>query len=150
VALSQSTVLAQIRDLVATVTGMERVYGQAETDANRLPFGGLECPCALVMAGPTQSYILTQPHHRHTYHVRVLVLEDGGDYGDRVATMLPMVDRLIELFTSNVTLGGRANYGLFRSASGLVGIEWAGVDYTGYEVLLEISETATASAAGGS
>ena len=149
-ALSQSTVLAQIRDLVATVTGMVRVYAAGETDENAIPASIQEWPAALVIPGPTLEYILSPVQHRHTYEVTVQVLEAGGDIGERVTDVLPFVDRIIELFAGNVTLGNRANYCIFKRSSGLSGLEYGNIEYTGYEITLEVSEQATATAATGS
>src|SRR3990167_4473500 len=89
IALSQSTVLAQIRDLVATVTGMVRVYAAGETDENAIPASIQEWPAALILPGPTLEYITLT--NRHTYEVIVQVLQAGGDIGERVTDALPFV-----------------------------------------------------------
>lgn len=149
-ALSQATVLAQIRDLVAAVTGMVRVYAAGETDENAIPAALNELPCAMVIPGPTVQYILMMGQHRHTYDVKIQVFEGGGDIGSRVNTVLPFVDAIIEKFAVNVTLGNRANSCLFKANGGLVGLEYGVVTYTGYEITLEVSEQATAAPATGS
>src|SRR3990172_8938814 len=133
-AFSQSTVMAQIRDLVATVTGMERVYAAGETDTNAIPAAFPELPCAMVIPGATVQYILMMGQHRHTYDVKIQVFEGGGDIGSRGNTVLPFVDLIIEKFAVNVTLGNRANSCLFKSNGGLVGLEYGGITYTGYEI----------------
>ena len=149
-ALSQSTVLAQIRDLVAGVTGMVRVYAAGETDANAIPASIQEWPAALILPGPTTEYILMGGGQRHSYDVKVQVLQAGGDIGSRVTDVLPFVDRIISKFESNVTLGNRANSCLFAGSSGLQGMEYNGKEYTGYEITLRVSEQATATPATGS
>lgn len=150
-ALSISTVIAQIRDLVATVTSMERVYSPSETDENAVPAAFNELPCALVLPGPTVGeYILQTGGQRHTYEVKVQVFEAGGDIGSRVNNVLPFVDRIISKFEANVTLGNRANSCVFRRHSGIVGLEYGGVTYSGYEITLEVSEYAPATPAVGS
>ena len=147
-ALSQSTVLTQIRDLVASVTGMVRVYAAGETDENAIPASIQEWPAALIIPGPTLEFVTLT--NRHTYEVTVQVLEAGGDLGERVTTVLPFVDRIIALFHQNVTLGARANSCVFKRSSGLVGLEYGGIPYTGYEITLEVSEQATGTPAAGS
>lgn len=149
-ALSQSTVIAQIRDLVATVSGINRVYAASETDENTIPPALNEFPCAMIMPGPTTTYLLQGGGHRHTYDVRIQVFEGGGDIGSRVATVLPFVDALIEKFAVNVSLGARANSCIFARSSGLSGLDYGGKTYTGYEVTLSVSEQALATPAPGS
>ena len=148
-ALSQSTVVGQVRDLIATLTGLERVYAQSENDANRIPDGILECPCVIVLAGPTKEYLLTQPRHAHAYEVRTLWFEDGPDSGERALSLLPMTDRLIEMLTDNVTFGGVVTYCMFRRSSGLAVLNWNDAEYDGMEITLEVRETASTTAAVG-
>jgi len=150
-ALSISTTLAQIRDLVDQVTGMERVYAPSETDANAIPPALNELPCAMVLPGPTtgSGYILVSGNHRHTYEVKIQVFEGGGDIGSRAASVLPFVDLILEKFVANVTLGNRVNSCVVKGHGGLVGLEYGGIVYTGYEITLEISEQASATVATG-
>ena len=101
----------------------------------------------MVIPGPTAQYILMMGQHRHTYDVKIQVFEGGGDIGSRVNTVLPFVDLIIEKFAVNVTLGNRANSCLFKACGGLVGLEYGGITYTGYEITLEVSEQATAAPA---
>src|SRR3990167_3792956 len=108
-ALSTSTVIAQIRDLVATVSGINRVYAASETDENAIPPALNELPCAMVFYDTLIAYLLSAGQHRHTYQVRVDIFVSGGDIGARVVAALPMVDRTLELFALNVTLGNRCN-----------------------------------------
>lgn len=146
-ALSMLTSIARIRVLVAEVTGMKRVFASSETDSNRVPAAFNELPCALVLSGATLEYILMQPQHRHTYEVRVQIFESGPDIGTRVNTVLPFVDAIIEKFAVNVGLGGRVNSCIFDRQQGLVGLEYGGIEYTGYEIILRVSEAALANAA---
>lgn len=149
--LSMTTTIAQIRDLVATVTGLERVYAPSETDGNRIPPAFNELPCALVLPGPSIEYILSMGQQRHTYEVRVQIFEaPGGDVGDASNAVLPMVDRVIELFAGNVTLGARANSCVFARHGGFQGFEYGDLPYLGYEITLRVSEQATVTPAPGS
>ena len=150
-ALSMTAVIAQVRDLIAEVTGMKRVFAASETDENRIPGALNEFPCAIVLPGPSAGdYILSAGQQRHTYEVKVQVFEAGADMGSRAAAVLPFVDLIIAKFEVNVTLGSRANHCIFRRQSGMVGLEYAGVTYTGYEITLEVSEQAVAAPAIGS
>lgn len=149
-ALSQQTVLGTIRGLVQDLTGLARCYGQGEVDENRIPPGGLECPCAIVCAGQTIEYILTSGGQRHTYYVRILLFEDGPDAGERAAAIAPFVDLIIAKFALNVALGGDANYALFDACDGFGNMQWGEVDYLGTEIRLRVSEQATATPAYGS
>lgn len=149
-ALSQTTVLAQIRDLVDEVTGMERVYSPSETDENAIPAAFPELPCAMVLPGPTLEFVTTTG--RHTYEVKVQVFEAGGDIGSRVNSVLEFVDLIIAKFVVNVTLGNRANSCVFKRSSGLIGLEYGtpAIIYSGYEITLEISEQSYTTPATGS
>lgn len=146
--LSMVTVIGQIRALVAQVTGMERVYAASETDANGIPAALNEFPCAMVLPGPTTEFITLTG--RHNYEVKVQVFEAGADMTGRTATVLPFVDLLIAKFVANVTLGGRANSCVFARDSGMVGLEYGGKTYTGYEITLVVSEQSPVTPAAGS
>jgi len=139
-ALSMTTVIAQVRDLVATVSGINRVYAASETDDNAIPPAINEFPAAMVIPGASQAFITTTG--RHTYEVKIQIFESGMEIGQRAATVLPFVDALIALFVENTTLGNRCNSCVFQSASGLIGLTYGGVEYTGYEIGLEVSEQA--------
>ena len=150
-ALSMSTTIAQIRDLVAEVTGLLAVYAPSETDGNRIPLALNTLPCALVIPGPMLAYILSPGQHRHTYEVKVQVFEaPGGDTGEAANTILPMIDAFIEKFAVNVILGTRANSCIFVRHGGYVGLEYGGMTYLGIEMILEVSEQASATPAPGS
>lgn len=150
-ALSQTTVISRVRTLVAELTGMERVYAASEDDDNAIPSAFREFPCAAVFPGPTSGeYLLAQGQQRHTYLVKVQVFQAGADIGERAAAVLPFVDLLIGKFELNVALGGRANSCTFTRCSGFVTLEYAGADYLGYEIDLEVSEQASAAPAYGS
>lgn len=150
-ALSMATTIAQIRDLVATVTGMNHVYAASEDDDNGLPDVLGEFPCALIFpGGDTEPYVINNGTHEHTYAVMIQVLQDGSEPGAKAKNVLPFVDRIIETFSVNVTLGGRATYCLFERQSGFVELEYGGETFLGYEVVLEVKEVATASPAVGS
>lgn len=150
-ALSMATAIAQVAALVRQVTGMERVYSEADSDENAIPSALSEFPCALVYSGPdTAPYILSTGQHRHSYEVWIDLFQGGGDVGERVSSILPFTDLLIEKFVGNVALGGRVNSCLYRGQDGLAAMEWSGASYTGRRIKLEISEQATATPAFGS
>ena len=149
--LSMSTAIAQIRDLVAEVTGLTAVYAPSETDGNRLPVALNDLPCAIVLPGPTRQYILSAGQHRHTYAVIINIYEAlGADIGDASNVILPMGDGMIEKFAVNVGLADadgsdpRANSCLFESSSGFQELEYSGIPYIGYVITLRVSEQASA------
>lgn len=150
-ALSQYTALARIRDLIDEVADFERVYAATSDDAHALPGALNDFPSVVVVPGPTVEYILTQPQHRHTYEVKVLVFcNQAGDLGQSAAQAMALVVGIIEKFVGNVTLGGRVNSCRFERDSGMVTLEYAGIDYLGFEITLEVSEQSAANAAVGS
>lgn len=149
-AIDQSAVIAKMRELVATVTGINAAYSAADNNDDRLPFALNNTPAALVLPGATLAYTLMDGQHRHTYEVRVQVLEAGGDGGIRDATLAVMPDRVLAVFAANVGLGGVCNSCVFRRSGGLQGFEYGGVDYTGYELTYEVSEQGSISTAYGS
>lgn len=150
--LSMATVVSHIRDLIAEITEFQRVYAASETGDNGIPMALRQFPCAVVFPGPDvgNGYILSGGQHRHTYEVKVHIYEAGALTAERAAAVLPMVDLVIEKFSGNVTLGNRANSCIYRRQSGLAVLDsFGGGEYTGYEVVLEVSEQATATPAGG-
>ena len=150
-ALQQTVVLSQVRALVAECTGLERVYGASETDANAIPEAALQFPCAFVVPGPTTEYILSAGQHRHTYNVVIQILNQPGMFsGQSYATLAPYVDMVIEKFTGNVALGGRANSCLFQGSSGIQMFPSGDVEFPGIEITLRVSEQAAATPAFGS
>lgn len=152
-AIDQVAALEKVRARTAEVTGIAKAYAPSQTNpaAGGLPASvALEGGAiALILPGPTLDYILTQPRHRHTYEVRVLILLAGPDYSENAFNGGPLPDRVIEKFVGQVTLGGSVNSCIFRRNTGFTGIEWGGLDYLGYEITLELSEAATASAGTG-
>lgn len=144
---------------VAAITGMQRVYSCALTEADvaagtysgvsPLP-GALsgEFPCAIVEPGDTTAYIVqAATKHRHTYESRVQLIAGafGGDIGARAAQVLAYADLMLEQFATvtGVQLGGTVNSCVFQRRSGLVAINYGGSDYTGLQFTLAISEEAT-------
>ncbi|PKN81533.1 MAG: hypothetical protein CVU47_06355 [Chloroflexi bacterium HGW-Chloroflexi-9] len=148
-ALSQSTVLTSIRTLIAAVTGVERVFCAASSDEHALPSAMNEFPSIAVIPGETVEYILRSGQHRHSYDVKALVFcNAGGDVGQTAAQAVPLVDAIIEKFAVNVG-GSWANSCVFERCSGLVTLEYAGIDYLGWEITLRVSEQADATPAKG-
>lgn len=155
-ALSQTAVVSQVRRLVAEVGGVAAAYAASERGEWGIPaalneFGEQGEVCALVYPGATESYLLGQGAHRHTYEVVIQVFAAGGELGDRIADAMQYTDRLIEKFATNVALGGAGgtNSAVFSRCSGLIKLEYAGLSYSGIEVALRVSEQATATPAYG-
>lgn len=151
--LDQQAVIAKVRDLVATVTGINAAYSASDDDDTRIPAGIslADGAAALVMAGATTEYILQPGKHRHTYEVVVQVLTNGGDAGIAAANMAPLPDRVLEAMLLNVKLGGLVTFIRFLRSQGLRGFEFGGVDnYSGYELVFLTSEEASAAPAIGS
>lgn len=150
-ALSQVTVLAQIRALCESATGVKRAFGAGNNDEDAIPAAIFEAPAMVVLPGPTIEYILTTGGQRHTYEVKVLVFcREGSDLGQSAYSALPLVDAIISTFVGNVTLGNRANSAHFDRSSGFATLEYSGQEYLGYEVTLRVSEQGTASPSIGS
>lgn len=148
--ISQAAVVAKIRDLCGTVDGIAAAYSAADSDDTRIPAGINATPAALVFPGPTVGYTLMHGQHRHTYEVSVQILENGGDAGIRDAVVSVFPDRVLEKLLANVALGGLCNSCVFKRSTGLQGFEYGGYDYTGYELVFEVSEEASAAPAFGS
>lgn len=148
-ALSTSTVLTNIRTLIDAVSDFARVYSASSNDANALPPALGEFPAVLVLPGDTVEYILSGGAHRHTYNVKVLVLcNQAGERGAAAYQAIPLVDAILEKFAVNIG-GTWANSCLLSSTSGFATIEYAGIDYLGWEITLRVSEQASATPAKG-
>lgn len=148
-ALDQVNVLSNIRALTAAVSGFERVYSASEDDENALPGAVSEPPSALIIPGETIEYILSGGQHRHTYNVKILVLcNAAGDTGQTAKQAMPLVNALIEKFAVNVG-GSWANSCVFSACSGFATIEYAAIEYLGWEITLRVSEQAAVTPAKG-
>lgn len=149
-AISQSTAIGQMRDLLDEISTIERIYAPSENDGNKLPDVINEFPTVTIMPGSTLDYILTTGGHRHTYEVRVIIYcRQGSDTGESAYQAMPLVDSIIEKFVGNVTLGGRVNSCVVARQSGFVNLEYNDIDYIGWEVTLRVSEQASAAPAVG-
>lgn len=149
-ALQQTVVLARVRELVAECTGLERVYGASESDSNAIPESAIQFPCAFVVPGETEEYILMSGGHRHTYAVKIQILNQPGMFsGQSYAAIAPFVDRVIEKFAVNVTLGSRSNSCLFQRSSGIQLFPSGDIEFPGVEITLRVSEQASATPAPG-
>lgn len=148
-ALSMSTVIRQVRALLDEMSLVTRVYAPSENNENALPATLNEFPVAvLVLPGQDLEYILGPGQHRHTYEVDVLVFcRQGGELGESAYTALPLVDAILEKFAVNVTLGNRSNSCVFARQSGFSTLEYNGIDYLGWEIVLRVSEQADATPA---
>lgn len=148
--MDQAAVIAKVRDLMATVTGIAAAYSAADTDDTRMPAGLNQLPAALVLPGPTLAYVVRDGQHRHTYEVLVQVLEAGSDLGVAAATLGVMPDRVLGVMLTNHALGGLCNSFVFTRSGGLQGFEYGGTTYAGYELVFEVSEQGSASPGYGS
>lgn len=149
-AIDQAAALNKIRDLIAGVEGLRVVYSAASADAGtRIPMALNVLPCAMVIPGETQQYILSAGQHRHTYEVMVQVFAAGADSGLASSVAAPMPDRIIGVLMENVALGGLVNSCLFERSGGLRELEYGGGVYRGYEIWLRVSEQASAAPAYG-
>ena len=148
--IQQSVVIAQIRDLVDEVTGIEAVYAPSETDTNALPAALNVLPCAIVLPGPTRQCKVGNGQVDTIYEVKVRLYEGGADAGERAASILPLRDLVITKLIANVTLGGRCQVCLYESDSGYIGLPYGGSEYGGIEVTLVVREVVAVTAAPGS
>lgn len=144
---------------VAAITGMQRVYSCAltEADVTANTYSGVsplpgsltgEFPCAIVEPGETQEYVVNAGLlHRHNYEARVQLIAGafGGDVGGRAAQVLAYADALLEQFAiaAGILLSGAAESCTMRRRSGLVAIGYGGQEYTGMTFTLVISEAGT-------
>jgi hypothetical protein len=148
---SQANTCNEIRAALLSLDGVKRVYSAGASGREGIPAALNELPAILVFPGRTRRYeARSQAHHRHEYEVVVQVLQAGGDMATRLATVLPMVDRIIERFTSHVTLGDSVNFCRFDRSEGLQDLEYAGVTYSGYQIFLLVGEQENTSFSGGS
>ncbi len=149
-ALDQAAVIKRFRVLAASVTGVVAAYSAADVDEYRLPEALADLPAVLVMPGPTIAYILVSGAHRHTYEVLVQVMDGRAEPGENAGVVSVMPDRFLEKFLLNVGLGGLCNSCVFKRSEGLKGIAYGGVIHSGYELVFECSEQASAAPAIGS
>lgn len=151
-ALDQEAVLEKLRLRMAELSGLVAAYStsQSTPSAGGVPAALQDYPCALVLPDRTKAYLVSNGRHRHTYNVRILLIVGGADYTENANVASPLLVRAIEKLTGNVTLGGSANSCVFESNTGLVTLEWGGLEYLGYEILVEVSESAAATVATGS
>lgn len=134
-------VMNRIREVIASVADFERVYAQSSNDEHALPDAVSEFPAVLIMAGPVDRHGITQPQERIDYKVRVLMLSNEmGDIGASAWKLLPLSVAIRRAFLSNITLGGLANPCKPDVDTGLVSLNWNGVDYVGNELTLLVSE----------
>jgi len=148
-AISQSLVISSMRTLIDEVTQIERVYSAANADQHAIPEAINEFPTIVVYPGETLEYILTAPHHRHTYEVNVDVyVRAGSDTGQSAALAMGIVEALMAKFAGNVG-GSWANSCVFLRNSGLAVLEYNAVDYLGWRLVFRVSEQAAITAAKG-
>lgn len=155
--LNQAAVMEQVRQALETVEVTEgepddRLVAYAPTQVTEAAGGipsAVQPPCAIVLPGRTQEYILRSNQHRHSYQVRVLVLLASADYTETafIAAVLP--DRVLEVMSGQVTAAGTANSIVFAESEGLVELTWGGRTYLGYELIFNASEQAIVTPATG-
>jgi len=151
-AIDPRPAMREIRELIDSIDGFERVYCEASEDENALPDAMSQFPAAIVYMGNSSEYLLTAPRHRHTYQVEVWIFP--GESGARNAALgLGLLMDVFDLFAVNVTLGGTVTYCVLESTQPQEGpvSEFYGRDlsYTVRKVLLRVSEAANVTAAGG-
>ena len=149
-ALDQAAVIKRFRVLASEVSGVEAAYSAADQDEWRLPVSLPDLPAVLVLPGPTMAYILMSGAHRHTYEVIVQVMDGRAEPGENAGVISVMPDRFLEAFALNVGLGGLCNSCVFKRSEGLKGFDYGGVVTTGFELVFEVSEQASAAPAIGS
>lgn len=145
--LSRVTVCNAMRDLMASVTGLEAVYSFAHDDEYRVPEGFSDFPMAIVIPGSTRSVKLGQGQHRHSYEMRVQILTGEADFGERMARVFAFEDLIINHFTNKIALGGTVNSCLFESTSGAASFDWGDESFPGIELTFSVSEDVPASPA---
>ena len=150
--LSQTDVVKRVRELVAEITDVKRVYGSDTAGPEGLPGGFGEYPSILVYPGPTIEYIQNPGgSHTHKYECAIQVFYGPvGDAAGAAAGSTPFTDRLIGKFVQNVTLGGRATYARFLRHTGLTSLAYGGQEYIGYEIALHVHEQESITPEGGS
>lgn len=141
-----TAVLDAIFDVLDGVSGLNNVYSQSKTDAHRLP-GDIERVSVLVIRGPIHRYSLANGWFRRDYEVKILVVAGGSDFGERAAAILPLVTTICDAFAGSVTFSGLVTACVFAGAEGLGTIEWAGAEYTGDSITLNITEEGAISTA---
>jgi hypothetical protein len=151
-ALSQTAVIERIRELIAEMTGIKRVYGSDLAGTSGLPGGIAEYPSVLVFPGPTILYNQNPGgSHRHEYEVVAQVLFGPvAATAEAAAGSTPVTDALITKFAANVQLGGHSVYAHFLRSEGLTSIAYGGMEYIGYELRLRVVESEAQAFAGGS
>lgn len=152
-ALSQVDVLEVMRQALEEIEDVKAAFAPSQASQAEggvpLDIAREEMPVAIVLPGRTLKYILTQGRHRHTYQVRVLVLLAEVDLTEGAYLLGPLPDQVLGELLEHITADGYANSLLFKESQGLVGLQWAGRDYLGYELIFEVSEAAAATPATG-
>lgn len=147
-AFDEAAVLARVRDVVAGVSGIVAAYDASANDETGLPEALNELPAAIVFPGDTVAYIRSAAQHRHTYQVKVQVLCDGGSVQERTSKALPFRSLLLEAFTA-VAAANQWNSAIFVPPLQFIEGNYAGTEYAGWELTLQVSEQALATSAHG-
>lgn len=145
-ALDRTAATRRVRELVAEITNMKRVYAPSENDENAFPAALKQFPCAIVRPGSLiRNVIGLGSGERRDYEIIIEIFESGPDIGSRAYSVLPFADLVCDKFMSNVALGGRVNGCRIDRDSGFTGLEYAGADgYSGYQIFLAVSEAGNA------
>lgn len=148
--LSMTDTCEKLAELIEGIEGTPNVYRPSTNGKRKLPDAVVALPAVLVIPDETIEYVLSNGMQRHTYEVKLLVMHRGGDSGFAAANVLPYLDRVIGRFEVNVKLGmPHVTSCVFVRQSGLVNINWGGIDYPGWSIFLRVSEEASASPAPG-
>lgn len=148
--LSTTTVIRRIRELVATVEGVEACYAPTEQAREGIPEVLTQFPCAIIYLGPTVEYGSANGGgggayggaHEHVYNVTVWIMCAAAGTTERAAQGLPILDKVLAVMAGNIGLGERVRWCLFKVQSGYGTLPYGGQEYLGFELTFEISEAA--------
>lgn len=132
--MSLDVVITGANTVLKTQTGIARVYENAPEALNTLP---------ATMIVPQKGTIdwPRKPNQRLTTHDLVLTLyvSRGGDLASADQSLKPWVEKIIDLFDQNITLGGNAfTAGIVDYQYGH--LEYAGTTYLGISFSLRVVE----------
>lgn len=132
--MALETIITGAALVAAGLVGVRRVHDKAPDSLNELP--------AIVFAADTGDLKYPRPANlREIKHQLKLLLfvNRGGDFKEAETELRPYVQRVIELFDQNITLGGAATAsGITRYEYGI--LTYAEVDYLGITFNLTAEE----------
>lgn len=148
--VDQAAALRGIRQILEGVAGIAAAYSWADADDHRIPMAVNALPCALVLPGPTREFVFGVGSQRHTYEVEIQILAASSDPGIRAAASAPLMDAVMAALISNTANeNGLWNSLVFERSGGAEDLEYAGTEYSGYRLFVEVSEQGSATPAVG-